>query len=1573
MADTWEIWDLAVENTSEKIDSAKFAPILSTKECTINLSGSDSYKHSSDEELRISPVRKTMIDAYISEDSGIVIPNKDDSRYSPTMNIIQRTRSRNSIRSSSLSESDDNIGLTNSYTLEEPGKETKHVLILSGKHRGSSLTNAISTSSLNSNNKDKTINRRFSLDLDQQNLHRSIGRLNSSCDSLHFNESVDRCIRSSSLNCDTTHSRSDATKTKEIVITTTSLESSFNESDDNKNDRQILCKQSKEKLSFLKKAKSIDALNKIFRKNVDGQLKKFKTNKNLSSSTRVISNVYSVSPNNNIQSSTTPTTQKINKSIFTKAKHLFKRPLKKSTSLTEFETSTDISVEALHNKTYPVDSNQRLIDAAFNNQDESELDSGEKGNCLVEDYTTTAMSGEEKHVLIMNKPRGGKPFDKTDCSDNKEIVMFLGKTTNRRTDTSTNNSSFQNLNHIVDVKKESCNYINILSGEYPSSSVLTSGITKIEGAGLVQLQESGCNINEDDYDIIDFFSPERKNSAKTTTTDCSSQTDVKYDIIFKPEIVTDTCHEVNDSRSESGIKPSQDKLMSLVVGLGLGEVGETQNVVTNMNSPHSVEEHGEFRLHGARGEKDDEVSVSVSKEMLESTTHTSSKNKSEIIHDICGDDTDSANSDLESDRVDYSGDDEFVDLSDDSDEQIPLTSTPINSPMKHSKQSVLKSQNDIKNENDKNENGSCNEEEAGKSSKYLDRLGLEEEKLKTKKQQTLSLKKQYGIHDSITEESSLFYESSSENESMTLSMTENNINDVIKQEKEDVNKENDDSSNESSLNKDALINRLSKLELLEKIHSRVYSVEDDIAASARKGSSDSLASFEYHENEMMNSSSSRSPVSPAFPSSPATQRTQPKVFHITYSPSSSLNGNSSGSDSLEDEEPTTNEFQDAIAERRITVELLNYMPPIEEAHESINQELTDSELSTKYNNEKEDEKEITSDSIENENVIKVENKDCSTSFVFDVPIDSEPFVTDPPPIISEKCDNCSASKFNATVEKELRDHINEVIEITDSTDDITTRNSEIFADENPKGEDDIPSNPEQFRYETKNDDLLTSKNRNLHKTDDEDLTFPESKRRDIDIVNPYTAKNADTIEKDFITSDESAAQEDTNHELCSMENELEESTEIVVPKKCLWYDYTKDSTDKRSLDQKIVTDSETIDDPSGIIEVKKKDRLEPAQKLPCETKDTSELCTISKSENRTKCDDTCTQNKETLFRHETGLDSTDGDSGLELIIETCRTNKDLDLYEKRKTSLQKTNNNDEEEDSGTELRYDENHHTTHHNNSEDFSNYEVCLENIKPLLHDAELVAHLFLRLANKYGMHCNAKNDAMHVHHLHSAQIAYDAIQESNLINFSSVISHLLSYMGALKSENPLPDNISIPDLLKFLEKLVEREAMTSYHVTMLACFLSRPNRRLTAFHQSRMNFLQSCFKYEIGQVHAHSDSVEYLSTCFRKISEYFIQWDMQLTQRLTHEFLIPHLNDELALSFMTNVLVYMNLKKDKNSVVTNDIASPLLLLDQILRSTKMTHSATNLLKDVLHSNDAKFRFCSEEKDKLCLTLKQI
>ena len=270
--------------------------------------------------------------------------------------------------------------------------------------------------------------------------------------------------------------------------------------------------------------------------------------------------------------------------------------------------------------------------------------------------------------------------------------------------------------------------------------------------------------------------------------------------------------------------------------------------------------------------------------------------------------------------------------------------------------------------------------------------------------------------------------------------------------------------------------------------------------------------------------------------------------------------------------------------------------------------------------------------------------------------------------------------------------------------------------------------------------------------------------------------------------------------------------------------------------------------------------------------------------------------------------------------------------------------------------------------------YHTWVGSIKHLLHNAQLVADLYVRLANKFSRHTKDEEEETRMQYLHCAEIAYDIIKKSNSINFANVLSHLLSYIGAIKSETLTPLEACPSSILLLLGEMIKRNTMTSLHVSMVTCFVCRPNTRLTKHHAIRLKFLHTCFVQEISQLNVHTEQHHYLTTCFIKISDYFTQVDTKLASNLLHEYLLPYISDENSTVFVMNVLCYMGLVKDEQTkVVTLDITSSLILLNDIYNSKKLSLLTSQKLFAFVQLENPKFRFCSTERETLGETLKTV
>lgn len=256
-------------------------------------------------------------------------------------------------------------------------------------------------------------------------------------------------------------------------------------------------------------------------------------------------------------------------------------------------------------------------------------------------------------------------------------------------------------------------------------------------------------------------------------------------------------------------------------------------------------------------------------------------------------------------------------------------------------------------------------------------------------------------------------------------------------------------------------------------------------------------------------------------------------------------------------------------------------------------------------------------------------------------------------------------------------------------------------------------------------------------------------------------------------------------------------------------------------------------------------------------------------------------------------------------------------------------------------------------------------------------MANLFVRLANKYSEYKSMDKKAYYMQQVHMATTAYDVITENNLTNFAHVISHLLSFVGALKCERPPPDSINIANVLLFLEQLVEKGSLSTFHITLFTVLLSRPNEKLKRYHTLRVKLLHTCFVQEIRRLKITAGELYHLHNCFTKISEYFVHLDKDLTSTLIDEYLLPNLSVQNSMDFMTSVLQYMDILDEgetkEDTIKTNDISSALILLSMVYKRKPLSTVSTQKLYTLLKSDHPKFRFCEEERKVLIDTLRDL
>lgn len=264
---------------------------------------------------------------------------------------------------------------------------------------------------------------------------------------------------------------------------------------------------------------------------------------------------------------------------------------------------------------------------------------------------------------------------------------------------------------------------------------------------------------------------------------------------------------------------------------------------------------------------------------------------------------------------------------------------------------------------------------------------------------------------------------------------------------------------------------------------------------------------------------------------------------------------------------------------------------------------------------------------------------------------------------------------------------------------------------------------------------------------------------------------------------------------------------------------------------------------------------------------------------------------------------------------------------------------------------------------EDKFDYMRWIKTMEPNLHDPKLVADLYLYLSSQY---LNKNGKAYDLKRIRMGKMVYWIIHDKQYCNFVSVITYLLSFMDVIKSEYKGVQNVNIEQLLIYLTDLITESKMKAEHINFFAYFLSRPNTSLTAYHRLRVRFLHACFKEETAQI-KHLGMLDYLTTSFIKISEYFIQVDNQLASELTEEYLIPYTLQPYYAGLINNILKYMGLlKTEKDIPIADDVTSSLVLLKIILNRLNFPKDDIATLRSLLKKDDIKFQFCKREQQEL-------
>ena len=182
----------------------------------------------------------------------------------------------------------------------------------------------------------------------------------------------------------------------------------------------------------------------------------------------------------------------------------------------------------------------------------------------------------------------------------------------------------------------------------------------------------------------------------------------------------------------------------------------------------------------------------------------------------------------------------------------------------------------------------------------------------------------------------------------------------------------------------------------------------------------------------------------------------------------------------------------------------------------------------------------------------------------------------------------------------------------------------------------------------------------------------------------------------------------------------------------------------------------------------------------------------------------------------------------------------------------------------------------------------------------------------------------------------------------------------------------VSPSNILLLFGEMIRANILRQFQVDMLTFCISRPNRTLMRYHNSRLNFLRISFLFSIHhETNVHKDN--YIFTCFVKISEYFIQVDQAMSYEMTQRHLLPYIKDANCVDFVDDVLKYMGLLKCEGWVVVDrDISSSLILLEMIVSLNGLPVRATQKLYVFSRMESTKFTFCTKERDQLIVSLEK-
>lgn len=204
---------------------------------------------------------------------------------------------------------------------------------------------------------------------------------------------------------------------------------------------------------------------------------------------------------------------------------------------------------------------------------------------------------------------------------------------------------------------------------------------------------------------------------------------------------------------------------------------------------------------------------------------------------------------------------------------------------------------------------------------------------------------------------------------------------------------------------------------------------------------------------------------------------------------------------------------------------------------------------------------------------------------------------------------------------------------------------------------------------------------------------------------------------------------------------------------------------------------------------------------------------------------------------------------------------------------------------------------------------------------------------------------------------------------SFKLVINDFLCYLGLIKSEEPVQNNVDVKKVLEYFKNLISNNNIDVESIQMFVYFLIKPTQELKQYHNERLEFIQTCFESEMKyllQDDEHTNDSNTILSAFRKISIYFVHLDMEKSKELINKYVLSKLTTENIDSFVLDVFTFMGiLKSEKPVIVTSYQTAPLQMLGYIIEEFPNLPKSTQIILSAFLGEQAslKYRFSNKSR----------